>query len=325
MGKYLASRLTTQKLIGRSQAQAIIGSAAFCNISLGYGILALTASQQLASSELDFRVNEQTIAAIAPKNNDSSAQPYSDDRSFLANQPDISTLIDGTISYTKYTPPNIRANKDIRGPVENITAAHLKLLGEVTVDIRKRTEAIRAASQKVENRLDLQVREYQRQIKLLKSARGEMKGLSGDDGSERVTAIASKQRELGERLDRVLSSAMASHKGPDVSESERKWFDELERLHDKVGGLSTRFSQVSRPFPSSLIKSYLQMSQQVEKAKSGPKSAPKEVEAPKNEADIKPLKTQVDAESEEIRKMLRRMDRLSVRVEAAMIEGEESD
>jgi nucleoporin NUP82 len=146
-----------QVLIGRSQAQAIIGSAAFCNISLGYGILALTASQKLASSELDFRANEHTIAAIVPKNNNSSAQPSSDERSFLAKQPDISTLIDGTISYTKYTPPNIRGNKDLRGPVENITAAHLKLLGEVTVDIRKRTEAIRAASQKVENRLDLQV------------------------------------------------------------------------------------------------------------------------------------------------------------------------
>ena len=278
----------------------------------------------MASSELDFRANEHTIAAIAPKTNDASAQPSSDERSFLAKQPDISTLIDGTISYTKYTPPNIRGNKDLRGPVENITAAHLKLLGEVTVDIRKRTEAIRAASQKVENRLDLQVREYQRQIKLLKSARGEMKGLSKDDGSERVSAIASKQRALGERLDRVLSSAMASHKGPDVSESERKWFDELEKLHGKVGVLSTRFSQVSN-FPSTSIKSDVQMSQQVEKAKSGPRSAPKPVEPLKSEADIKPIKTQVEAESEEIRKMLRKMDRLSVRVEAAMIEGEESD
>lgn len=72
--------------------------------------------------------------------------------------------------------------------------------------------------------------------------------MSRDDGSERVSAIARKQRELGDRLDRVLSSAMASHKGPDVSESERKWFDELEKLHAQLGGLSTRFSQVRRPF-----------------------------------------------------------------------------
>jgi hypothetical protein len=40
---------------------------------------------------------------------------------------------------------------------------------------------------------------------------------------------------------------------------------------------------------------------------------------------MKPIQVQVDAESEEIRKMLRKMDRLSVRVEAAMIEGEDSD
>jgi hypothetical protein len=72
-----------------------------------------------------------------------------------------------------------------------------------------------------------------------------MKTLSRDDGSARVSTIGSKQKELADRLDRVLSSAMASHKGPDVSESERKWFDELEKLHGQVGGLSTKFSQVS--------------------------------------------------------------------------------
>jgi nucleoporin NUP82 len=227
-----------------SQQQAIVGSAGFCNISLGYGVLALTATQQLATPELDFRVSGHTTLAPTSQNPDPASQSSTDDRSYLAKQPDLSTLIQGTITYTKYTPPNIRANKDIRGPIETITAAHLKLLGEVTTEIRKRTEAIRAASQKVENRLDLQVREYQRQIKLLKSTRGEMKGLSADDGSERVSAIAQKQRELGDRLDRVLSSAMASHKGPDVSESERKWFEELEKLHTQMGGLSTRFSQV---------------------------------------------------------------------------------
>ena len=69
------------------------------------------------------------------------------------------------------------------------------------------------------------------------------------------------------------------------------------------------------------------MSQEVKKAKSEPKSTPKPVEQSTKEGgkDFKPIQTQVDAESEEIRKMLRKMDRLSVRVEAAMIEGEESD
>jgi hypothetical protein len=124
----------------------------------------------------------------------------------------------------------------------------------------------------------------------------------------------------------VLSSAMASHKGPDVSESERKWFEELEKLHTQVGGLSTRFSQVSTIELVSRTSLTMQMSQQVNKAKSEPKSTSKPVETPKRgEADIKPIKSQVEAESEEIRKMLRKMDRLSVRVEAAMIEGEESD
>jgi hypothetical protein len=69
------------------------------------------------------------------------------------------------------------------------------------------------------------------------------------------------------------------------------------------------------------------MGQQVEQVKSEPRSTPKPIEQSSEmlEKDIQPIQSQVDAESEEIRKMLRKMDRLSVRVEAAMIEGEESD
>jgi nucleoporin NUP82 len=148
----------------------------------------------------------------------------------------------------------IRSRPDARKPLDSITTAHLTLLGEITTLIRKRTEAIRAASQTVENRLDLQVREYQRQIKLLKSARGEMKDLRIEGGGTRVEGIAAKQRELSERLDKVLSGAMASHEGADVSESERKWFDELDKLGSRVGGLSKRFDTVSQPNWSPIVR-----------------------------------------------------------------------
>lgn len=79
-----------------------------------------------------------------------------------------------------------------------------------------------------------------------------MKGLRLNEGNERVEGIAAKQRELSERLDQVLSGAMASHEGADVGESERKWFDELDKLGNRVGGLSKRFESVSL-IPSSFF------------------------------------------------------------------------
>lgn len=207
---------------------------------------------QLASAELDFRALDSSL--ISPSSgrdtHETPAEATVDERSLLSKSIDITALINSITAATKSDPRNaVRSRPDAKKPLDNITTAHLTLLGEITSQIRKRTESIRAASQTVENRLDLQVREYQRQIKLLKSARGDMKVLRTGDSSgpraDRVEAIASKQRELSERLDRVLSSAMASHEGADVSETERKWFDELDKLGSRVGDLSRRFDTVS--------------------------------------------------------------------------------
>lgn len=324
-----------------SPGQAIVGSASFCNIALGYGILALTSENQLASTELDFRSVDCLSSSLAGSRTlEGPADPSTDSRSLLSKPLDVTALINSITSPSDYDPCGlIRARPDSRKPLNEINASQLKLLGDITSQIRRRTEAIRAASQTIENRLDLQVKEYQRQLKLLKSARYEMKDvISKEDSSDRIDRITKHQRSLADRLDKVVSTAMASHTGPELSESERKYLRELEESRTHISNLVTKFEKVSYhispshwPGPEDFEADWYQVRQNVQRTKSElaqlntTQKVVSDATNPPPDVDVKKIQSQVNAESDEIRKMLRKMDRLSVRVEAAMIEGEDSE
>lgn len=325
----------------RSSEQAIIGSASFCNIALGYGMLALTSENQLASTELDFRSVERLSTSMSGSRTlDAPTDPTTDSRSLLSKPLDITALITSVTSPSDYDPRGlVRSRPDSRKPLDEINASQLKLLGDITSQIRRRTEAIRAASQTIENRLDLQVKEYQRQLKLLKSARSDMKDVTPrEDNSDRIERITKHQRSLADRLDKVVSSAMANHSGPDLSESERKYVKELEESRTHITSLLRKFEKVSTSIlylilsagRGELVLIYVQVRQDVQRTKSAILEPDSTANNPKRDtnnekADVTKLQSQVNAESDEIRRMMRKMDRLSVRVEAAMIEGEDSD
>lgn len=232
-----------------SAAEAIVGSASFCNISFGYGIIALTAQGQLAASELDFRVADHLSSSFSAKKSSgrTTSPPAVDNRSLLSKPLDFTALTTTVTSPADYDPRRlVRSRPDARRPLTEINASQLKLLGDVTSQIRRRTEAIRAASQTIEHRLDLQVKEYQRQLKVLKSARGQMKQVTGgDDASQRVERIAKQQKALAERLDKVVSRAMASHTGPDLGDAERKWLKELEATRSHLEMMTRKVDDVS--------------------------------------------------------------------------------
>lgn len=208
--------------------------------------MALSAQGQLACAELDFRVADHLAGSFsASKPSDPTSAHAADKRSLLSKSLDFTSLIN---TVTSPADPHrlVRSRADARKPLTEINASQLKLLGDITSQIRRRTEAIRAASQTIEHRLDLQVKEYQRQLKVLKSARGEMKQVTGgDDMSGRVERIAKQQKSLSDRLDKVVSRAMASHTGPDLGEAERKWLKELESTRSNLEAMTRKVNDVS--------------------------------------------------------------------------------
>jgi len=122
-------------------------------------------------------------------------------------------------------------------PIQTISPEHLRILGRITSELHKRTQAIRTASQAIEARLDMQLQEFQRQIKVLKIAKAGVYDLKEKSGSivDRGGDLLDKQDLLAKRLDDVVV-AMAAERKPDIGEEERKWFDELGKLSNKVRG-----------------------------------------------------------------------------------------
>jgi nucleoporin NUP82 len=126
--------------------------------------------------------------------------------------------------------------------------------------LQNRLAAIRSASQAIEHRVDIQIREFQRQLELLKKSSATIKALKNDDTAERAEKMLEKQDKLAERMDRVVAALSADYR-PEIGEVEKKWFDELEKLRTRIHGgggfglsrtrgLTSQVEQVSRDLPA---------------------------------------------------------------------------
>ena len=224
----------------RSPMKPIIGVATFCNIALGYGMIALASSHQLAAVEMDFRIaNSATELPLSPVKvaKELTIEEERHGQSLLLAKPlDIGRLVTSIRHPGDYNPRALaRKHSEHSKPIQTVSPGHLRVLGEMTSQVQARTQAIRAASQAIESRLDLQVREFQRQLRLVKECSSRIAELK--NGSMRIHAekLLDDQSQLGDRLDRVLVAMSGEYK-PQIGEAERRWFDELERLKARIRG-----------------------------------------------------------------------------------------
>ena len=265
MSEGLAS-LSSALTCYRSPSQPVIGIASFCNISLGYGLLALASSYQLAAVELDFRMADSAAdSPFSPTKEEQKAAiseaAEADAHSLLLAKPlDFEALVQSILRPEQTYDPQalVRKLPTPTKPLQSTSPDLLRVLGEITSLVQGRAQAIRAASQAVENRLDLEVQEFRRQLKLLNDCSSRISDLRRSETRARAERLMESQTVLGERLDKVLV-AMAAEYRPQIGEVERKWFDELERLRIRVKGggsqrgkaLSSRTQVVSsrKPMP----------------------------------------------------------------------------
>jgi nucleoporin NUP82 len=317
----------------------------FCNITLGYGLLALASSHQLAAIELDFRMTESaTDQPASPELSlkEPSAEDERDAYSLLLAKPvDFPQLISSIRQPGNYDPRDlIRKLPEYKKPLQTVSPDHLRVLGEITSQVQARTRAIRAASQAIENRIDLELQELQRQLKLLKDCSTRITQLRKSTTRERTERMLDTQGVLGERLDKV-SVAMWEEYRPQIGEAERKWFDELDRLKSRVRGggnqhgkgLAGREQLVGQG--PSLRYCQLMTREKLQEQLAAIKPVVKSLRNPDEESDavngeygskqIRPLEIALSARSDEIRKLLRRMETLTFRVDAAGVEENEGD
>lgn len=269
----------------------------FCNITLGYGLLALASSGQLAAVEMDVRVPDRGLSS-APE---APAAPDADSQSLLSKPFDVA-LPASTINPKAV----VRKAADSHKPLESITPAHLRALGEAASQVRARADAIASASARVEARLDLQVAEYARQLSVLRRAAASVASLraAGARNAQRAERVLATQAALGNRLDGVLTALMAEHR-PQIGTVERRWFDELERVRTRVHGARGSPGLAAR---AQVLKEQLGVVKPLVK----PQAQNSEEYGARQ---LRPLQAALGSRGDELARMMRKMDALSVRVE----------
>jgi len=181
-------------------------------------------------------------------------------------------------------------------------------------------EAIRTASKAIENHLDLCAREFHRQIRAVKQCRTAIDGLEGKGKAPvKVFRMLERQEQLMERLDKVMD-VMSNEYQPEVGEVEKKWFDELETLKGRPESLAAKAKAVSR---AAWTSSNLQIQEQLEALRPALEAAKPDLKAIPDdygEKQIRPLQSAVAQRSEEITRLMRKMESLSVRMDMKLEE-----
>jgi nucleoporin NUP82 len=270
---------------------------------------------QLAVVEMDFRVQDRGVAiAPEPAVPDDESQP-------LTKTFDYDAIL-RSIREPK-TPFNplaaVRKLPDSNKPITSLRPEHLRALAEAAAQMHARTEAIRSASTATEHQADLALAESTRQLRRLREAANGMEAVRARAAAnaDRTAAMAAKQASLSTRLDAVLNALLAEYR-PEIGAVERKWFDELERLRARVHGSNAR-----RASAQGLVHKAQVLREQLAVVRPLAKDLKAETEGQYGTKQLRPLRAALDERSDELSRMMRKMEALAVRVGDE--EGEEDD
>lgn len=283
-----------------------MGSVTFCNITLGYGLLALATTGQLAAVEMDFRVQDR---GLPPPQED--PVPDTDSRSLLTKPFDYDALLAPIRSpSTPFNP--MGAVRKVRGsakPIESIGPEHLRALADASSQVSARAQAVRNGSALTERRVDLAITESARQLKSLRDASAGITSVRDRAAANavRASAMAETQSSISDRLDVVLNTLLSEYR-PQIGDVERKWFDELERLRARVQGAGKR--------PQGMQHKAQVLREQLGVVR--PLLEKQTVEAQNQQygnKQLRPLRSALDERSDELTRMMRKMEGLSVRID----------
>ena len=137
-------------------------------------------------------------------------------------------------------PSNPRLAIGPHGTTEELklTPDSLRYLGKVVTDLTNQIHEVLLANRAVALRNDLQKKEFQLQQRRcgeMMVTMDQLKGPQYANQTERVQRIRDSQKALSARQDRILQT-LVQQASPELSEHEKKWFDELKRMKEEVVG-----------------------------------------------------------------------------------------
>lgn len=135
-----------------------------------------------------------------------------------------------------------------------LTPESLRYFARTVSTFSNQINEILIANRAAERRADLQIQDFLRQQKMcqhLMELMAKLKGPRFTGALARVENIRQKQKTLAARSDRILQ-ALVEKASPELSEHEKKWFDELKRMKEEVAGVG-RYDEGSLAARSKMV------------------------------------------------------------------------
>ncbi|PWN40450.1 hypothetical protein IE81DRAFT_221372 [Ceraceosorus guamensis] len=241
-------------------AHPLSGLCIMTDVYLSYALIALSPGQSggVAALELSMRVPGQpepsdgdlTVDCTKsvggkPAEDATASSAYT---SLLGEGFSLPTIFKDALGLGPGNTSNVTTSRIISSPSVgkgkeiDMTAETLRALGQSAQSFRIKARAVTSAVQAVQARLDLQLRELERQLKKFEGVKQKV-GLQQqqykhaeltENVNERIERVAKRQKELVKRTDRLLQDLMDKHQ-PVLSIYEVKWFEELKQLKSVVG------------------------------------------------------------------------------------------
>ncbi|OUM64965.1 hypothetical protein PIROE2DRAFT_69154 [Piromyces sp. E2] len=193
----------------------VVGLTSTTGIFVGYNLLVLSAANQFVSIELPIRIKRTPLLF----NKDNDSKTYKD----LFPSIDINCPI----------PVHLGSKKKSSGVYPNFVNENtLKFLAEQITDARNDLTELEIYRNKIEKKVNMQSDEYFNQLKKLNSISKRVNDnikVNSEKLTERMTRIIDNQSKLMKRADIILQ-ILFDHCQPELTEEERKWFNELKHL-----------------------------------------------------------------------------------------------
>lgn len=246
---------------------AAIGLSVVNDVYLGYAVLVLHANMHVTAIELALR-SERVLdldgdidQPLVPHAGEHHASPDDDRPAYVAfagasdfSLPEL-LVKNGPARRlsTRYASPppsssrGTRASMDAK-PQMQLTVDSLRFVGGTIEALDKSIRDLISAANTVQERLGLQLEEIPRQVDKLVGVDDDLnqrKSELSDSFAIRIEEVKRKQQSIASRADHILQKLIDASQ-PDLSVYEKRWIEELERVHKTVGSLEERKSLESR-------------------------------------------------------------------------------
>ncbi|ORX53876.1 hypothetical protein BCR36DRAFT_411021 [Piromyces finnis] len=193
----------------------VVGLVSSTGVFVGYNLLVLSATNQFVSIELPIRIKRTPL--IFNKNGDSKI--YND--------------LFPSIELTCPVPIHLGSKKKSSKIYPNfVNEDSLKFLAEQITLSRKDLTELEIYRNEIEKKVNMQSEEYFNQLKKLKSINERVTSnikINSEKLTERMKKIVKNQTNLMKRADIILQM-LFDHCQPELTEQEKKWFNELKHL-----------------------------------------------------------------------------------------------